>query len=1089
MRLKEIVLSGFKSFPKKTCIKLREGITTFVGPNGCGKSNIIDAIKWGLGETSTKRLRADYMEDLIFSGTENRSSVGMAEVTLLFENNGGIPIDYDEVEVKRRFFRSGEAEFLINNTHCRLRDIQSLFANTGLKSAILDQGIVEDFLIADSDLRREIFESVAGIKKYKVDRREAWNKLNSVSRALEKIEIILKEKKKVLRSLKREANRAKRFHHLQNELKEGSILSAKSRLFLLERELEEGRKLIKTLDRKLDKIFSNIRKSETEIKLGEEEIKEKRKESRKNEEKLQELQDEISKHREEKALSEGELKRIGNFIHGLPSNIKDSINQLEEKKRELRDKEEKINSKAPEYEEEMKKIEQEFLNLSSEIEFLKERELSLKIKTQEQSSRVFSLEENLKERGEDLESEKKRLEELNSKIVEIGKELKENAGEINKLTIEIENGDSKKASLLRELQNGRTEYGRIKKEIDFYQSREIELSEGMKLIRDKIGLPLLSNNIEVKKGYEAAVEAIFGEFLKSVVGGIDEIKEAIKILKKESAKGGLFILDNEDNEKGEGEMKEVVSGKYSHLLKKELSKYHVARDLSQALGELAENRGFWVTPNGDIINDKFIALSQDKEGILVRRAKERELLKEEERQKEELKKLELEKDRIINYVNKLRNKLTGVEKRREVLANKKSSIEFDISRIDYEIQSIKDDLSSDTREINELNESILKKNEERKETGKKRESLQAKISQLETNKRKIEEEISKIQRRREALRNRENTNREALSRLREGLRLSREKEELGRGIERLKGEIEKETRKFISLKEKNRELYKGIQKKEEIIDKKKKEYSNQEEDKDNIEKEISELKMKVFEKEYEGKNFTNEIYKEFGVEIQGEDVETEPNLDERLKELREKIESLKPINPLATSQYQEKKSELDELTEEQVDLLQSKKDIENSIREIDKKAKKEFQEIIADIRKDFQLIYDKLIVGGKADIKLSEDNILESDIEVWVQPKGKTLKRMELFSTGEKTLAAIALLLAIMRKRQSPIYIMDEIDAPLDENNIERFINILQEFSESAQILIVTHNRKTMEAANSIYGVTMEEEGISTALSIDINDI
>jgi len=247
--------------------------------------------------------------------------------------------------------------------------------------------------------------------------------------------------------------------------------------------------------------------------------------------------------------------------------------------------------------------------------------------------------------------------------------------------------------------------------------------------------------------------------------------------------------------------------------------------------------------------------------------------------------------------------------------------------------------------------------------------------------------------------------------------------------------------------------------------------------------------MNVAGEKYKKDSIQSEIFREFGVEINGEEVEIKENIDENIEKLKRKIEGLYPINPLALSQYEEKQAELDKIEAERSDLISSKKDIEETIEEIDTKATREFEETILSIKEDFKSIYRKLSPGGAADIRLPSTNILESDIEILVRPKGKRLKSMELFSTGEKTLAAIALLLAIMRKRQSPIYIMDEIDAPLDENNIERFNDILREFSESSQILIVTHNRATMEHSDFIYGITMEENGVSTALSIDVNKI
>lgn len=1089
MRLKEIKLSGFKSFPKKTSFDLKEGITAFVGPNGCGKSNIIDAIKWTLGEMSVKSLRAEGMEDLIFTGTETRPSVGMAEVVLTFENNGGIPTDFDEVEIKRRFFRSGESEFLINDTSCRLRDIQNLFANTGLKSAILNQGLIEDFLISDSELRREIFESISGIKRYRGDRKEAQNKLNSVSNSLEKIEILLNEKRSIARSLKTEANRAKRYHRYKEELKEKSIILAKTQLFKIENILKERENRIKVLSQKTDDLQSISNRLESEIKIGEEELKEKREKYRQRGNEIQEIQENISSLREKKAGNAGELKHIDNFTKDLPENIPSIIEELEKEKENIEEVEEKLNSEINIYKEKTEEIEKEFLEITEKIEKLKERNLSLTVKEEEQKSRIISLNESQEEYKKEIEAENSKINDLSSNTKEIEGKLRENTKRINDLNKSIEKKENEKAAILRKLTTIISENEKTKKEIEFYKNRDIEISKEMKRIKNKFDLPSLSDKLEVKKGYEAAIEAIFGERVKSVVLNSEEIEEVLNFVGKESLKGAILATKSKEESIKNSGLSDAVSGNFAHLLKKELSQYNLAETLEEALKKRKEKGGFWVTKKGDVIVNNFILLSKNKEGVLIRRAKEKELTLKEKEYEKQIKKLEEKRNEIINTLNQLENQLKKENVEREKITAEKAQLEFEISRIEVKIESIENNIKEAKKEIQNIEKTIEEEDKEKENVNKTLSLEYKKQTEIRNKKEKTEKELREVERKRERITDRESETAEKIGKLKEGLRLLERKNLLEKEIKDLKNAIKTENEKLDELKEKNSFLNEKIENSEEILNDKKTKYSSHQHENNELERQISELKMSSSEQKHKKDNIENGIFKEFGEEIKGEKVELEEGIEKNIEKLKKKIEALYPINPLALSQYEEKQAELDKIEAERSDLISSKEDIEETIEEIDTKARREFKETILSIKEDFKSIYGKLSPGGEADIRLPSNNVLESNIEILVRPKGKKLKSMELFSTGEKTLAAVALLLSIMRKRQSPIYIMDEIDAPLDENNIERFNDILREFSETSQILIVTHNRATMERSDYIYGITMEETGVSTALSIDVNNI
>lgn len=1076
---------GFKSFPKKTVFKLKGGITTFVGPNGCGKTNIIDAVKWGLGEMSTKALRAERLEDLIFNGTENKSAVGMAEVKLLFQNNGGIPLEYEEVEIKRRYFRSGEGNFFINNTPCRLRDIQTLFANTGLRGAILDHQMIEDFLLSDSNLRRELLESIAGIKKYRENRLEALNKLNSVERSLEKIEIILREKKKVKRSLKREANRAKKFRELQVELKRKVILISKSKLFFFYSEMKEKEKAIEELEAHLEKMLGRIAKESREIEWGEEELNAERKKFDGLVEQIEEIQDTLLNLRERKAGIEGELKHLVNFLNNLPADLETTLKEEEKKLLNLKGQEEKISSLLPEYETGRERISGELEKILLNIRSLEGKELSLEVKIREQKTYVDSIETHLKELNQSLRAKEEQLKEFNIRLTDSDKELKKNAEAINKLQEMVVEKESKKTSLLRQLQHRRTELSRIEKEIEFYQSRDSELSEGMRILKEEMKLPILSDNIEVEKGFEAVIEAVMEDSLNGAVGTIDEIEKAIDFLVELSVDGGILIVDDGKENKKNSKLSEKVTGKFSYIIREKLSRYHLADNPREALNRSRSEGGVWITPKGDIIDDRFIRLSQGKEGVLIRRAKEASLQKEAQKNQEIIRKIEEEDKKIIEGINEFKGELIKSEGKREELVDERARIEFDINRLNYEIQSTRDDQSSDRKEIQGFAKSIREMQDEKKDIEREITRLNSNLSSLQEEQELLEENLKTTYKKRNSIRDRINHLNQQLSKLKDALNLKQEKEELEGQSRDLKRKIEEQGVRLDELREESGKLKEELEKKGQEISVKRKRYSNWQEERGVIERKIDAIQMELTRDKYGKDNITNEVFREFGVEIEPEKVEVVPDLEEEIAEVRESIQSLQPINPLAIDQYEEKKKELDNIEEEHNDLLDSRRYILKSIEEIDKKAEVRFQETFADIKEDFQSIYERLSPEGRADIKLTGDNILQSSIEVFVQPRGKKLQRMELLSTGEKTIAAVSLLLAIMLKRKSPIYIMDEIDAPLDENNIERFLELLQDFSENSQVLLVTHNRRTMEVSTSIYGVTMEEQGVSSVLSID----
>lgn len=1056
-----------------------------MGPNGCGKSNVIDAIKWGLGETSIKSLRADRMEDLIFSGSDSKPAVGLAEVRLRFENNGELPIDYEEVEIRRRFYRSGEGDFYINDTPCRLQDIKNLFANTGLINSILDQRIVEEFLISDSDLRRELLESVSGIKMYRQDRRESMNKLNQVENSLEKIELILKEKKKVMRSLKREANRAKRFHRFKDKLKEMVLKRGSKKLYDVESFIKEREEKISSLDKNLKSLKDKIRDEENEIELKEGKLEGKRREYERLSEEINELRDTILKLREERAGLRGEIKHLSDRLNELPENIDETIEEIRKEVNNAGEEKKKTAEEIPELESEIRVKEKELSKKKSNVHELESRELSLKVKCEEKEERIGNVEEQLEEQEKLLEEKNSELEEVSATMRELKENLTENSESVNELQKKIDEKESEKTSLLSRIQNEKSEIRSMEKEKQFYESMDSEISEGMELLKEKSKLELLSDELEADSGYEFPLEAVLGDFLNSAVGSLEDVKKAIDMLKDGEVRGGIMAVDRGESPEKKGKLSRTVSGKYAPLVRKKLNDFKFAGDIKEALENFMNEGGNWVTSGGDIIEDGFIKLHHGEEGVLTRRARKKELTAEIKEKSKKIDELEERKKDSISELEELVNALNFQKKKREEMVSELSGIELEVSRIEYDIQSIEEEKEEDAREIEDLKEAILEMKEEMEEIEKGLKDINEEVTKIDSERENLEGKLEKKMEKRRKLREEINSKNQRISELENAIHLRNEKERLKKESKSLKEIIEEKEESLSHLKKESLEFSGEIEELAESIRGERKKLSETRNKEDELDKKLEEEKAEYNRKKYEKKSLEDEIFREFGVSIQPKDEEIPEEAEEEISKLRGKIESLQPINPLAIEQYEEKKEELDGIKEQHKDLLDSKKNIKNSIEEIDRKATEQFKQTFTEIKKDFQKIYQRLSPGGNTEIRLDGDDIVNADIEVLVQPGGKSLTRMGLLSTGEKTIACISLLLAIMLKKGPPIYIMDEIDAPLDENNIERFIGLVNELAEDSQIILVTHNRRTMEESDSIYGITMEDEGVSTVLSIN----
>ncbi|MBQ0097453.1 MAG: chromosome segregation protein SMC [Oscillospiraceae bacterium] len=1182
MLLKSLELQGFKTFPDKTKLTFDTGITSVVGPNGSGKSNISDAIRWVLGEQSPKSLRCSRMEDVVFNGTDSRKRQGYAEVTLTIDNKDRLlPYNGDDVSVTRRYYRSGESEYLINKASVRLKDIHELFMDTGLGRdgySMIGQGKIDSIVASKSEDRREIFEEAAGISRYRYRKTEAERKLIHTEENLVRLKDIVTELEDRVGPLKTQSEKAEKFLEYAGEKRGLEIALWLDTLNKSSSTLKEHEDKISVAKNQYDEAetaLQNISSETTEIYLKKGEISSKIEEIR-NE--ITQIEGEISFNRSSLSVAENDILHNKENITRIESEIERAKNSSEDIQNDIYEKEKRIEllEKAVEntqsaYNETADKLNnintdssrssEELEKLSSVIATLSKQSADARVTDMTSASTVIELEgrvENLKENcsskrelledtalmekdyKEKVKSAEEKVQSLLNTVtglemkmksrLEKRDELKANA---DKLNLDAEE-KSRRAKLLSDL--ARNYEG-------FYNSVKVVMKEAEKGALGGICGPV-SSLIRVPKEYNIAIETALGSKMQNIITKTDEdAKRAMSLLKKRDAGRATFlpittIKPRTLDEKGLDECYGYIGiadklctcdKKYADIMSSLLGRIVVAEDLNSAakIAKQYSYRFMVVTLDGQVINagGSFTGGSLTKKSGLLSRESEIESLNiEAEKLKEKAKSAFDEYKKAQETYAKYEADLLGIR--------------ADLSTAQQELVRLQAELSACTNELNNIRITVT-------EIEREITSLQSKIEQAKvmgaTAKKVLQKYTAEIET--HELKIRELTgNREELSQKRE--RLSEELQELRleivtmqKDIENIRTEIElsrksgenqdeliKELEGQISvLVENNSQLELKIQnintqiellqqkvvaKNEEIannndfLDELEKrsvelrtierdknterelasnEYSRLEERKINLQKQFDDIISKLWE-EYE---LTRREAEEQAVEI--EDLS---KAKQRLTELKQKIKSLGNVNVSAIEEYKEV-SERYEFMKTQVDDVEtSKKEIESLIVELTKQMKDVFVTSFAEINKNFSETFKELFGGGTASLELTNpEEILTSGIDIIVHPPGKIVVHLEALSGGEKALVAIALYFAIMKVRPAPFCVMDEIEAALDEVNVDRFAKYLRNLTDDTQFILITHRRGTMEEADVLYGVTMQDEGISKLLELRASEV
>lgn len=1142
MRIKWIELNGFKSFPDRTKIEINEGITCFVGPNGAGKSNIVDAFRWILGEHNPRILRGEKMEEVIFQGSGSKKEKGLAEVSMLLHieeesQNGNTP-QSREIEIKRRFYRTGESYFIINGKQSRLKDIKEIFLSEGVDVrtySIIDQLKINEVLSKPSH-RKSLLEECAGIASYKMKKTESEVKLGSAKENLQRIEDILGELKKQYSLLERQAKRAEKYKKILNEMTDLELKVSKAESTWLLNELERLKEELKSLENKQQALKKenttlNIKMEEQKLKINdiENHIQEKEKENKQKEY-------EKAKAEKELALLSQEEKNKAEAIEKLREENSFLSNEIERLQRELKENATSVQ----EIEKKIKEIQNEIIIYEENLLEFQRKTGEIEKTIEKERKFLFNLTTELANKKNFYNSSKKTLENNQNKINALIFKKQEIIQKIENMERESLDNELKIKNLRNSLQTEKAQLKELDNKIflldnsvDDKNKKIIEKKKQEAVINGKIEAlaseiwsedkenKLFFECIDVSPEVENLIETYFDEKLKaSVIEDINQIKS--------SDKRKFFYLKNLPKDIHTKTVAYELTGIKEFIKIKEslnfdiIENAFIVEDLKEALEQKRKlPNSIFITKKGEVLYpDGFIKIGKSSELLKKKRTLE-ELKEEREKINKEIETLEKElsenkkereklrdtiekKKKLINNLNNelfrseenhksMLREIEAMKQRLKFMEKEEKALQQEIDETKKTIENLKVEIEHLSFQIEETEAKIEELKQEQtnafKENEDKKESLSTKKIELSTLKERLNSKNGE--------RDRLNENMKRL--MSKKNRNEVEIEENLRKINQIKIEyteklnkLEITTKEIENFKNEVEKLFKNLQEGRIIIDKLEREYYQINEELQNITVLIGDKKAKESELKIKLENLWNEIYNLYGKDILKDQIEPIENYDlakGKISQLKAQLKDIGYVDIEILREYEEVKERYDFMLNQQKDIKTSIEELEEAIKKINTLTRKKLRDTSELLKEKFNSLFQELFGGGKAEIFLTdESNILESELEINVQPPGKKMSSLNLLSGGEKTLTAIAFMFACLSIRPSPVCILDEVDAPLDDPNTLRFRNLIKNLSDRTQFLIITHNKLMMEAANYIYGVTMQEEGVSTVISLELKE-
>lgn len=1174
MYLKRLELKGFKSFPNKTDIIFKEGVTAIVGPNGSGKSNVSDAVRWVLGEQSIKSLRGEKLEDVIFAGADKQKPMNFCEVALTIDNSDNkLNVDYSEVTIKRRAYRNGESQFYLNNKSCRLKDIKEILLDTGIGKdgySIIEQGKVDEILSNNPVNRRKVFDEACGISKYRYKKNESERNLKNTKENLTRINDIYVEIENQIKPLYNQQVKARKYLDLSEQLKKIEVNNYIREIQKIENQLKEINSQYEALIKELD----NTDKSKIDFEQSSKEINTQIEEVDKSIEKASEYINSIKSVIDKKDY---EINLLNQSRENSSKKIQRNIEELEKINKSSKENKENLGKLYKEKENNEKNInelksqlnifiEKNEINknkietLNEKIETLKDDIIELLNEKQDVSNKLTTLnanKDNIDQRNESIESEIKEindkvkekevlLEDLKEKINNKKEKLNDFKEKINNYYERLNRLKEENHNLSNKIQNNNYSLKEYTSKLNVYIDMENHyegFNRGVKEVLKNKNLKgiygALGQVVTVEGKYEKAIEAALGAYMQNIITADENsAKAAINYLKHNKIGRVTFLPMNIIKSKKINNIQsktpfigiasDLISydEKYRDILENILGRTIVIDNIDQGIKFARETGHKYkvVTLDGDILNPggSLTGGSLKTSGNILSRKRlinefnekinntkaenialeekvlsiEKELVdcKENIKQYEEEVKV-LDKKLIFNNssysryeeeVNSLKSSMKKLETEKENLGSnlnytmeKKSILENQIKDIDNNHAENKETIENLNKELNKENE--IYENEKSKfdsinlQLTKDKEILKSQNADIERIKAYLNELSNKI-----SLIDKENKDEES-------------------EIKEIDEKIIIENREKENLKTQLNDNNKNLENKKIARENLKQKLDENNVKLKDIDKQFMELKESIFkvesrieklESNKEANNF--KLFEDYNltylqaIELRDDKIEINKKI---LDTLKKDIKSLGNVNVDSIEEYKEIKERYDFYSEQKEDLQKSIDAIEEIIKDLEEHMKIQFKEEFAKINENFKYVYNRLFGGGEGNLTiLDQANILESDIEITAKPPGKKMKNLSLLSGGEKALTAISILFAILLAKPTPFCILDEIEAPLDDSNIARFGTFLKELTSKTQFIAVTHRRGTMEAADYIYGVTMEQRAISKVIALSLNE-
>ncbi|MFP7483230.1 chromosome segregation protein SMC [Priestia filamentosa] len=1181
MFLKRLDVAGFKSFADKISVDFVQGMTAVVGPNGSGKSNITDSIRWVLGEQSARSLRGAKMEDVIFAGSDTRKALNVAEVTLTLENSEQfLPIDYHEVSITRRVFRSGESEFFINNQHCRLKDIIDLFMDSGLgreSFSIIGQGRVEEVLSSKSDERRKIFEEAAGVLKYKLRKKKAELKLVETQDNLNRVSDILYEIESGLEPLKIQASMAKDYLEKKAELKNYDISLTVYEIEELHKKWEKlklehdhHKQLSRTLSESITKKESHIDEAQKNMNVLEQSLEELQTvllnvseelekiqgrkqvliERKKHASKTQDELEESTEHLEEQVAF---LAKSKEEASELLKTYEQNVHRL---KKELSEKQALFESYSEDLDEKLENLKSDYFEKAQQETALRNERQFLVKQIEQNSERQNRLKEANKElfsEHQKLEGEHKSLDgEVSTAKEEFDQAVNENLTlkrDVEALTEKYRKKESllyqayqyveqtkSKRSMMEDMQDGYTGYFQGVKEV--LKARESALTGIEGAVAELITVP---------KEVETALETALGGAMQHIVVSAEEqARKAIAYLKKRGSGRATFlplstikgksiphsaIETMQGSPSFVGVARDLISyeQKYENIVSNLLGTVIVTKDLRGAneLARLVSHRYRFVTLEGDVVNPGGSmsggASKKNSSSLIARKRELEDLVAKLAEMEEKTGLLEAE-------VKELKTSLAQAEKQSFAQGEKVQTLKEKYEALNAKMSELLLTEKNTKRRLEMYNSDMTPLFEEQERFKQREAELRESLQASQEDMKHLDEEIQLVTEQKNSEKSSKETVQGELTNLKIALaeaseRLVYQREKVERAEQDLYSSstaLSKQKDQLSFLKEQMKEGFTSQHDLEDTL-------LARTNDKEETAKLISERRKQRTELQEELETFIAEqkelkrqqeqmmeALKDEEVQINRFDVE----LDQYLNMLREEymlsFEAAKQQYPLTLSPEETRKKirliklALDELgtvnigaieeyervserytflSEQKEDLVEAKDTLHQLIEEMDTEMKKRFSETFTSVREHFKEVFTKLFGGGRADLKLTDqEDLLNTGIDIVAQPPGKKLQNLALLSGGERSLTAIALLFAILKVRPVPFCVLDEVEAALDEANVQRFAKFIKTFSEKTQFIVITHRKGTMEEADVLYGVTMQESGVSKLVSVKLEE-